>query len=44
MYYFNDTLAAYANYKINLLDRDNFTTATRLNTDDTIVFGFVYQL
>ena len=44
MYYFNDTLAAYANYKINLLDRDDFTMATKLNTDDTIVFGFVYQL
>ncbi|AHG22468.1 hypothetical protein Z042_24815 [Chania multitudinisentens RB-25] len=44
MYYFNNTVAAYANYKINLLDANNFTSAAGLKTDNTLVLGLVYQL
>lgn len=44
MYYFNNTLSTYANYKINLLNKNDFTTAAGLKTDDTVVLGIVYQL
>ncbi|ATM95308.1 putative outer membrane porin F protein [Yersinia frederiksenii] len=42
-YYFNKNMSTYVDYKINLLDEDNFTRANSLNTDDVVGVGLVYQ-
>nr|ADK27763.1 outer membrane protein F [Yersinia kristensenii]ADK27764.1 outer membrane protein F [Yersinia kristensenii]ADK27766.1 outer membrane protein F [Yersinia kristensenii]ADK27767.1 outer membrane protein F [Yersinia kristensenii]ADK27769.1 outer membrane protein F [Yersinia kristensenii] len=42
-YYFNKNMSTYVDYKINLLDEDNFTRANGLNTDNVVGVGLVYQ-
>ncbi|WP_049609937.1 porin OmpF [Yersinia pekkanenii] len=42
-YAFNKNMTTYVDYKINLLDEDNFTRANGLNTDDVVGVGLVYQ-
>ncbi|OWF85774.1 porin [Yersinia kristensenii] len=42
-YYFNKNMSTYVDYKINLLDEDNFTRANGLNTDNVVGVGMVYQ-
>ena len=42
-YAFNKNMTTYVDYKINLLDEDNFTRANALNTDDVVGVGLVYQ-
>ncbi|NDL65255.1 porin OmpC [Acerihabitans arboris] len=42
-YYFNKNLSTYVDYKINLMDDDNFTDAAGINTDDVVALGLVYQ-
>lgn len=42
-YYFNKNMSTYVDYKINLLDEDEFTRANGLNTDDVVGVGLVYQ-
>lgn len=41
-YYFNKNMSTYVDYKINLLD-DNKFTHDRINTDDIVAVGLVYQ-
>nr|ADK27765.1 outer membrane protein F [Yersinia kristensenii] len=40
-YYFNKNMSTYVDYKINLLDEDNFTRANGLNTDNVVGVGLV---
>ncbi|MFP2514706.1 porin OmpC [Buttiauxella agrestis] len=43
-YYFNKNFSTYVDYKINLLDGDDyFYTATGISTDDVVGVGMVYQ-
>ncbi len=43
-YAFNRNMTAYVDYKINLLDEDNFTRNNKgVNTDDVVGLGLVYQ-
>ncbi|WP_181952399.1 porin OmpF [Yersinia canariae] len=42
-YYFNKNMSTYVDYKINLLDEDEFTRANGLNTDNVVGVGLVYQ-
>ncbi|MBZ4134991.1 porin OmpC [Escherichia fergusonii] len=42
-YYFNKNMSTYVDYKINLLDDNNFTRAAGINTDDIVALGLVYQ-
>ncbi|MFS2224444.1 porin OmpC [Pantoea sp. B65] len=42
-YYFNKNLSTYVDYQINLLDDNQFTQDTGINTDDTVALGLVYQ-
>nr|ADK27743.1 outer membrane protein F [Yersinia intermedia] len=42
-YAFNKNMTTYVDYKINLLDEDNFTRDNKLNTDDVVGVGLVYQ-
>ncbi|WP_186380237.1 porin OmpF [Yersinia mollaretii] len=42
-YAFNKNMTTYVDYKINLLDEDNFTRTNGLNTDDVVGVGLVYQ-
>lgn len=42
-YYFNKNMSAFVDYKINLLDKNNFTDVLGINTDDIIATGLVYQ-
>ena len=42
-YYFNKNMSTYVDYQINLLDDNNFTDATGINTDDVVALGLVYQ-
>ncbi|MGM7880782.1 porin OmpF [Yersinia enterocolitica] len=42
-YYFNKNMSTYVDYKINLLDENDFTRANGLNTDDVVGVGLVYQ-
>jgi outer membrane pore protein F len=42
-YNFNKNMTAYVDYKINLLDEDEFTIANGLNTKDVVGLGLVYQ-
>src|SRR5699024_8824123 len=41
-YYFNKNMSTYVDYKINLLDDNNFTRAACINTDDIVALGLVY--
>ncbi|TBM25386.1 porin OmpC [Hafnia paralvei] len=42
-YYFNKNMSTYVDYKINLLDDNNFTQANKIATDDIVALGLVYQ-
>ncbi len=42
-YYFNKNMSTYVDYKINLLDENDFTRTNGLNTDDVVGVGLVYQ-
>ncbi|HDL7357692.1 TPA: porin OmpF [Yersinia enterocolitica] len=42
-YYFNKNMSTYVDYKINLLDENDFTRNNGLNTDDVVGVGLVYQ-
>ncbi len=42
-YYFNKNMSTYVDYKINLLDEDQFTVENGLNTDNVVAVGLVYQ-
>lgn len=42
-YYFNKNMSTYVDYKINLLDDNNYTRASGTSTDDTVGVGLQYQ-
>ena len=42
-YYFNKNMSTYVDYKINLLDDNNFTRRAGISTDDVVALGLVYQ-
>ncbi|MBW7983158.1 porin OmpC [Enterobacillus tribolii] len=42
-YYFNKNMSTYADYKINLLDDNDFTRNNNISTDDIFALGLVYQ-
>ncbi|TNV21498.1 porin OmpC [Buttiauxella sp. B2] len=42
-YYFNKNMSTYVDYKINLLDENNFTRNAGVSTDDIVALGLVYQ-
>ena len=42
-YYFNKNMSTYVDYKINLLDENEFTKAAGIGTDDIVGVGLVYQ-
>ncbi|OMQ26758.1 porin OmpC [Serratia oryzae] len=42
-YHFNKNMSTYVDYKINLLDDNDFTMATGINTDNVVAIGLVYQ-
>lgn len=42
-YYFNKNMSTYVDYKINLLDDNDFTKANGISTDDIVALGLVYQ-
>ncbi|HFU0690962.1 TPA: porin [Morganella morganii] len=42
-YYFNKNMSALIDYKINLLDENDFTRGSGINTDNVLGLGLVYQ-
>ncbi|HKM96364.1 MAG TPA: porin OmpC [Buttiauxella sp.] len=42
-YYFNKNMSTYVDYKINLLDENEFTRDAGIGTDDIVGVGLVYQ-
>ncbi|WP_151992835.1 porin OmpC [Buttiauxella massiliensis] len=42
-YYFNKNMSTYVDYKINLLDENEFTRNAGVGTDDIVGVGLVYQ-
>ncbi|WP_445374459.1 porin OmpC [Photorhabdus tasmaniensis] len=42
-YSFNKNMTTYIDYKINLLDNNEFTKATGISTDNVVGIGMVYQ-
>ncbi|MCM7006607.1 porin, partial [Enterobacter hormaechei] len=42
-YYFNKNMSTYVDYKINLVDENDFTRAAGIGTDDIVALGLVYQ-
>ncbi|HFZ8994227.1 TPA: porin OmpC [Citrobacter freundii] len=42
-YYFNKNMSTYVDYKINLLDDNDFTNDAGIGTDDIVALGLVYQ-
>ncbi|WP_054179253.1 porin OmpC [Trabulsiella odontotermitis] len=42
-YYFNKNMSTYVDYKINLLDENDFTRRAGISTDDIVALGLVYQ-
>ncbi|MEG1922513.1 MAG: porin, partial [Citrobacter sp.] len=42
-YYFNKNMSTYVDYKINLLDDNEFTQRAGIGTDDIVALGLVYQ-
>ena len=42
-YYFNKNMSTYVDYKINLLDDNQFTRDAGNNTDNIVALGLVYQ-
>lgn len=39
----NKNMSTYVDYKINLLDENNFTKQAGVGTDDIVALGLVYQ-
>ncbi|WP_278249229.1 porin OmpC [Photorhabdus sp. RW14-46] len=42
-YYFNKNLTTYVDYKINLLDSNEFTRESGINTNNVVGVGMIYQ-
>jgi len=42
-YYFNKNMSTYVDYKINLLDKNEFTEQAGISTDNIVALGLVYQ-
>ncbi|MEY4475333.1 MAG: outer membrane protein [Pseudomonadota bacterium] len=42
-YFFNKNMSTYVDYKINLLNENNFTKNAGINTDNIVAVGLVYQ-
>ena len=42
-YFFNKNMSTYVDYKINLLDSNEFTQKAGINTDNIVALGLVYQ-
>ncbi|HDU8665317.1 TPA: porin, partial [Serratia liquefaciens] len=42
-YFFNKNMSTYVDYKINLLDDNDFTKSAGINTDNVVAVGLVYQ-
>ncbi|WP_039058735.1 porin OmpC [Enterobacter sp. Bisph1] len=42
-YYFNKNMSTYVDYKINLLDENDFTRSAGIATDNVVGLGVVYQ-
>lgn len=42
-YSFNKNMSTFIDYKINLLDKNDFTGALEINTDNIVAVGMVYQ-
>ncbi|MCT6590091.1 porin OmpC [Pantoea dispersa] len=42
-YYFNKNMSTYVDYKINLLDDNDYTRSQGVSTDDVVGVGLVYQ-
>ena len=42
-YYFNKNMSTFVDYKINLLDDNNFTNAAKVSTDNIVAVGLNYQ-
>lgn len=42
-YYFNKNMSTFVDYKINLLDKNDFTKALGISTDDIVAVGMTYQ-
>ncbi len=42
-YFFNKNMSTYVDYKINLMDNNDFTDAAGINTDNVVAVGLVYQ-
>ncbi|MDA8478959.1 porin OmpC [Citrobacter sp. Awk 4] len=42
-YYFNKNMSTFVDYKINLLDDNNFTKRAGVSTDDIVAVGLTYQ-
>ena len=42
-YYFNKNMSTYVDYKINLLDENDFTRRKGISTEDVVALGLVYQ-
>ena len=42
-YYFNKNMSTYVDYKINLLDKNDFTQSAGISTDNIVALGMVYQ-
>ncbi|MCN8797906.1 porin, partial [Escherichia coli] len=42
-YYFNKNMSTFVDYKINLIDKSDFTKASGVATDDIVAVGLVYQ-
>ncbi|TBM05139.1 porin OmpC [Hafnia paralvei] len=42
-YYFNKNMSTYIDYKINLMNDNDFTRAAGITTDDVVGVGLVYQ-
>jgi outer membrane pore protein C len=42
-YYFNKNMSTFVDYKINLLDKNDFTEQAGVGTDDIVALGLVYQ-
>lgn len=42
-YLFNRNMLAYVDYKLNLMDKSDFSTAAGVSTDDVLAVGLVYQ-
>ncbi|WP_227542799.1 porin [Klebsiella pneumoniae] len=40
---FNKNMSTYVDYKINLLDENDFTRRAGISTDDVVALGLVYQ-